>query len=430
VDTQPAAAAQPSAAPAGTQTAAATPQASATAGAAAAAPTTAATATAPTVMAMGAAAAPAVQTDPSAAPAQQPGAAPATSVNTAPAELDHNTDIRGHCDLHTNFADDHACIPAPKPGDGIQIHVGPSNYDDPAEVAKFVMHPGEESSECFTLRTPNTEKIIYQTYMISGRAGTHHMINTIYQGDIPTGSFGNCGGFESTSMDQTAMGPMAVGSLPGASKAFMPRGKVAPEYADVGRVLEPNALVQGDMHYFNFTDKDILREVWMNLYFAPKEQQITRYSDQIRGFGGLGWSFAPIEPGTDMVYKYECPIAGNGNIMSLLGHYHAHGKRFTASLKRKSTGMIEKVFEMFDYLDPATFEYNSITSNPMFAPNTSAATSGILEVKDGDILQWECHIINDSDVALAFTNEVKTGEMCNIWGYSVGTTMPITCDLP
>lgn len=378
--------------------------------------------------AAGAPTAPAAPAAANTAAPQQPNAAQPTGPTMAPAELDHTQDIRGNCNLHTNFADDHACIPAPKPGEGIQIHIGPSNYDDPAEVAKYVMHPGQESSECFTLRTPNTEKIIYQTYMLSGRAGTHHMINTIYQGELPTGSFGACGGF-SEEMDPNAMAPMPVGSLPGASKAYMPRGKVAPEYAHVGRVLEANALVQGDMHYFNFTDKDILREVWLNLYFAPKEQQITTYSDQIRGFGGLGWSFEPIEPGTDMVYKYECPIAGNGKIMSLLGHYHAHGKRFTASLKRKSSGMIEKVFEMFDYLDPATFEYNSITTNPMFAPNTAGAYSGILDVKDGDILQWECHIINDSDVALPFTNEVKTGEMCNVWGYSIDTTMPITCDL-
>jgi hypothetical protein len=364
---------------------------------------------------------------PAATPQTVPPAAAAPAVPTAPGELDHTQDVRGNCTLTTTFADDKACLPPPKPGEGIQIHVGPSNYDDPAEVAKFVMHPGEESSECFTLRTPNTEKIVYQTFAISGRAGTHHMINTIYSGDLPTGTFGQCGGFAADPNAPEA--PAPIGSLPGASKAYMPRSKVAPEYAHVGRELAPNALMQGDMHYFNFTDKDILREIWINLYFPAPENKVTEFSDQIRGFGGLGWSFEPIEPGTDMVYKYECPIMGNGKIMNLLGHYHAHGKRFTASIKRTS-GATDKVFEMFDYLDPATFDYNSVTTNPMFAPNSAGAFSGILDVSAGDILQWECHIINDGNTALAFTNEVKTGEMCNIWGYSLGTDAPIVCDNP
>ena len=60
----------------------------------------------------------------------------------------------------------------------------------------------------------------------------------------------------------------------------------------------------------------------------------------------------------------------------------------------------------------------------------AGAYTGILEVSEGDVLSWECHIINDSNAPLAYTNEVKTGEMCNLWGYSVGTDTPITCDLP
>ena len=55
--------------------------------------------------------------------------------------------------------------------------------------------------------------------------------------------------------------------------------------------------------------------------------------------------------------------------------------------------------------------------------------SGILAVQDGDILQWECHIINDSLVPLRYVNEVKTGEMCNLWGMSIGT-QPIRCYQP
>lgn len=335
-------------------------------------------------------------------PAQSVATKPAT-----PAKLDHHTDIRGHCDLHTDFADDHACIPAPDPEDGFQIHIGPSDYNDPEQIAKFVMHPGQESSECFTYQTSNDKKIFYQTSMLSGRAGTHHIINTMYNQALPTGSFSRCA-------DQQT----ALGSLPGASKPYMARGKIAPEYAHVGNSIPAHVTAQADMHYFNYTDHDILREVWINIYYVD-ESEITEEARLISGFGGLGWTRNPIKPGTDNVYKYSCPVKGNGHILSLLGHYHAHGKRFTASIKRAAGG-VEKVFEMYDYLEPAVFQYNSVNENPPFSDNSAGAVSGGLELFDGDALLWECHVINDSDVGLTYTNFVNTGEMCNVWGTTTG----------
>jgi hypothetical protein len=207
----------------------------------------------------------------------------------------------------------------------------------------------------------------------------------------------------------------------------MARSAIAPEYAHVGRTLPPNTILSADMHYFNFTDKEIVREFWLNLY-APAAGAVTQQADIIRAYGGLIWNREPIMPGTDQVYQYECPISGNGSIMTLIGHYHAHGKRLTASLKRAS-GQIDRVFEMYDYLDPAVFDYNSVTANPSFTASTAGAVSGPLMVASGDVLQWECHIINDGNVPLRYTNEVKTGEMCNMWGYSVGTDKPIVCDI-
>lgn len=348
------------------------------------------------------------------------------TATTAPTEIDHTKDIRGTCNLNTGFPDDHACIAPPKPGEGFQIHVGPKNYDDPEEIAKFVIKPGEEKTECYTLRLDNEQELIYQTHTLSGRAGTHHIINSGWTGELPTDMFTVGCGAAANPLDANA--PMQTGLLPGASKAYMQRRPVAPEYADVARRIPAKALMTSDMHYYNFTDKDILREYWINVYFPPEGTEIKRFSEDIVAFGGLGWNLEPIQPGTDMVYKYECPIVGNGFITNLLGHYHMHGKRFGVSIKR-ANGTSEKVFEMYDPADPAVFDYNSITTNPTFSDVAPGATSGILPVSDGDLLQWECHIINDSNVALGYTNEVQTGEMCNTWGYTVGT-QPLQCGLP
>jgi hypothetical protein len=306
--------------------------------------------------------------------------------------------------------------------------VGPANYDDPNEVAKFVVKAGEEKTECYTFRTTNEKDLSYQTSAVSARAGTHHIVNTIWSGDMPTGSFGGqiCGsGIDP--LDPNA--PQQIAAAPGASKPYMERGSVAPEFADVARTLPAKALITSSIHYYNFTDKDMLREFWINFYYPPKDVEIKRTTKDIAAIGGLGWVLNPIQPGTDKVYKYECPIAGDGWIYSLIGHYHMHGKHFAASLKRKSTGMSEKIFEMYDPHDPAVFEYNSVVMNPGFSAMGPGAVSGMLPISDGDVLQWECSILNDSDHPLTYANEVNTAEMCNVYGETVGT-MPVLCALP
>jgi hypothetical protein len=371
------------------------------------------TPTSGTSMTPAASAPPAAASNPTpAAGAAGAGAAPAPTT-MEPVAAGPKEDPRGKCTINSGYADDKACLLPPPPEVGMQIHIGPKDYTNAAEVAQYIMRPGEETSACWTFHTPNDKPIFYQTYELSGRAGTHHVINTMFSTELADGGFGVCAD------PGTGTNAAIIDNLPGASKAYMPRGTVAPENKNIGRMIPPNTASQADMHYFNFTDKDIIREFWMNIFYVP-ESEVKEQADQIRAMGGITWSVLPIAPGTDMVYAYECPITGDGRILSLLGHYHAHGKQFTASIRRGGSGQVEKVFEMFDYLDPAQFEYNSVSMNPAFAPGQAGAVSGILEVKAGDTIMWDCHIINDGDVGLTYTNMVKTGEMCNLWGSSLG----------
>jgi hypothetical protein len=339
---------------------------------------------------------------------------------TTPAANMQFPDPRGACNIDSGFPDDNACILPPSPEEGMQIHIGPTDYKDMAQVNKFIIHPGAETDSCWTFHTPNDKEIDYQTSVLSARSGSHHIINTMYKVEMTDGGFTMCadGGAGSNSN--------ILATLPGASKPYMPRLPVAPENEHVGRVVPPNTPAQADMHNFNFTDKDTLREYWMNIYFVDKAQ-ITDESKQIRGFGGLDWTRSPIAMGTDMVYQYSAPIQQDGRIIMLLGHYHSHGKRFTAYLQRGSADP-EKVFEMYDYLDPAEFQYDSITTNPAFSASAAGAASGGLEVHAGDTLQWECRIVNDDQAnGLRYTNQVKTGEMCNLWGQAVGPAVDCNC---
>jgi hypothetical protein len=331
-------------------------------------------------------------------------------------------DPRGGCpDLHSGFPGDEACIAPPAPGEGMQIHIGPSDYDDPDQINQFVLHPGEEVAECWSYHTPNDEDIYYQGWTLSGRPGTHHIFNSMLNVEVTDG-----GGFHVCVDAGLGNSPDRLGSLPGAGKPYMPRAIVAPENEGLGQLVHAKTPSEADMHYFNATDKDILREFWMNIYFIPKEK-VTQETIELRGMGGVSWAVVPIEPGTDEVYQYECPISKDGRITSMIGHYHAHGKRLTASLRRKN-GDRQKLFEMYDYKNAAMFQFDSLAQNPPLMDGIDGAFSGVLDVLAGDTLEWECHVVNDGDVALDYSNSVQKGEMCNVFGMTVGPE--INCVLP
>jgi hypothetical protein len=309
---------------------------------------------------------------------------------------------------------------APDPSEGFQIHIGPTDYTDTVEVAKFLMQPGDESSECWTFHTPNTEDVYYQSFALRGRPGTHHIINTMYKTEMTDGGFTVCRD------PGVGTDPGILANLPGASKPNIPREAVAPENFHVANAIPASTPAQADMHYFNLTEAPILREFWLNIYTVPKEQ-VTTSALQIRGMGGLSWTLNPIPAHSHQTYQYTCPITGDGRILELIGHTHAHGIRETGYIHHAS-GDRTKVFEQFNYQEPQIFYYDSVTTNPALSGVSPGAFSGDLQVVAGDSLDWECEVNNDSDKALTYTNQVQTGEMCNIWGQTVGPL--IDCVLP
>jgi hypothetical protein len=77
------------------------------------------------------------------------------------------------------------------------------------------------------------------------------------------------------------------------------------------------------------------------------------------------------------------------------------------------------------------WNFTSADKNPVINPtgSTGGAYSGILHMKPGDTIDWECDITNN-DVsptsppqfrasAIRFANAVYTGEMCNLFGMYV-----------
>ena len=50
----------------------------------------------------------------------------------------------GDCQLHTKYAGDEYCILPPPPDKGFQLHIGPSDYDNPEP--QYILGPGQETT--------------------------------------------------------------------------------------------------------------------------------------------------------------------------------------------------------------------------------------------------------------------------------------------
>src|SRR5262249_53326503 len=79
------------------------------------------------------------------------------------------------CGLNSGFKGDELCIAPPAAAEGIQLHVGPSSYDDAAAVAPYVIQPGEEDVRCFVTR-PAESGFYYFKQQNRMRSGSHHML--------------------------------------------------------------------------------------------------------------------------------------------------------------------------------------------------------------------------------------------------------------
>jgi hypothetical protein len=111
----------------------------------------------------------------------------------------------------------------------------------------------------------------------------------------------------------------------------------------------------------------------------------------------------------------------------MAGHRHLNNVRFSAWLN--SGGKKQLVFEDYDAEHPASIEFNSLTTNAMPDAVTKKAggVSGILNVKQGDTFDFECEIINNTDVNFRGLNEAADDEMCILTGDLVGAAVAAGC---
>lgn len=298
--------------------------------------------------------------------------------------------VADECGLTTKFAGDEFCIKPPPPEMGMQIHVGPSNYDNPEP--QYILEPGQEVTEPYNGASPNAEQVYFFYRQQRMRPGSHHLL-MFYGGDLIV----------------SAQNP--ISDTPAG-------GVIAPEDEDVGISLPPRAPLTGSIHYINTTDKPILKEVWVNFWFKPQSEVQERVSSI--------FSRAPImiPPGQHVIVATDCPIMGSGRIIRLFGHKHANNVRW--STYRVRGDQKDLLFEDYDHWEePLVLEYSSITSNPAPDPatKTPGGFSGRVDLQPGDIFRFECEVVNETSRTFTGQNEAIDDEMCIQNGTVVGTTI-------
>lgn len=337
-------------------------------------------------------------------------------------------------DIHSGYDGDEYCRAAPKSSVGFQIHVGPTDYSNPEDVAKYIAHPGDETNWAESITTPNDGTVFWDGYYSYMRPGSHHFILFgMPPGSTPSGASGpmmNGSGAES------AVGVVGGEFLAGATVTVQDAMPYDEESKGAATEVAAHSVYAVNLHFINTRDHDLIQEIWVNFHEIPQDQ-VLHWKRAITWYGGVAMN---IPPGT----AYTLAAAGGatctppGNVQNMrvqgvTGHVHANTLEYSASMVRD--GATTLLFQDFDWHDPLEFRYNSKTNNGTPDPSTKRAGgySGVLQVQPTDQFSWECEGFNKSNVNLTFSNKVYDGEMCNVFGFYQTDTKdsaPWTCFFP
>jgi hypothetical protein len=348
----------------------------------------------------------------------------------------------------TAYPGDDKCILSPDPNIGMSFHYGPANYDDPNEVSKYVITPGQEITDCSLFPSSNAAAIYFREYHARMRPGSHHMLlflTPLMQGQTPSTSDGpvdcNMMANKQATQQRNLFGsqqPVWDGDI----TAF-----ASPENKGVAIMMGAQQQVVMQAHFINAQTSPMLREVWANILFVDKSK-VTELGDPIFFIAGVGMN---IPMGQTQVLTGSATVppdaASDFRLLIATGHYHAHTARFTAY--KTVNGVKDLLFEDYGQStfqapyteiapEPGTYYFSSTGKNPVpdQANHVAGGYSGTLYMKPGDKIDWECEI-NNNDVsttsmppynasAITFANAVYSGEMCNMFGLYVPSLAPDT----
>jgi hypothetical protein len=235
-----------------------------------------------------------------------------------------------------------------------------------------------------------------------------------------------------------AGGPdFAAVSLPGAQRPDenAPKSLEKPaEDAGLYGIMPGPTGVTFNMHHFNATDGEVLKEAWTNMWF---EDDATIRIVPIFGLNFLQTATLAVQPGETVDLHYSWNINAPMRMVMAFGHRHAWTTNFSAWLQ-KPGGELEILYQSYDWFDEPTYRYDSATMNPVPAPElgSDGAASGLRMLNSGETLHFNCHIEYTDERSfevgaprpaeigtLRFAHEAFTAEMCILFGSTTGGSL-------
>lgn len=331
----------------------------------------------------------------------------------------------------SGWAGDEYCM---KPPDhGYQLHVGPTDYSNPEEVAKYTLPAGgipqndpraakvgygtPDVNWCFNMKTPNDAPFYSNQYYSHMRPGSHHQIIFALNSSVP----------DSTGMDDCASRDQGVAGgatfLAGATRAVQDAAMFggAPEDSRIASETPAHQQVSVNLHFVNITEKPLVMEVWVNMISIDyPSSEVKEYIKAIEWYGGLGMN---IPPGTHTTLQgggTSCEPPEDVRILGVTGHVHASTTRFAMYMQRSGESSPTQIFEDYNWEEPTVFRFNSTTTNTPWnaaskTPGASISKQDLL-VHPGDQFSWQCDVTNNRSVNLTFSDRAYDGEMCNVFG--------------
>jgi hypothetical protein len=363
-------------------------------------------------------------------------------------------------EFKTKFPGDQFCILPPPPDKGIQVGLHPqgnsktywekiwagdySTYENPPE--EWILHPGDELTQNYrTHDSDNTTVMNYYRTYFRMRTGSHHNIITMHDSTEPDGWIEG-GGDALPGIFDFGAGTV-IGILGGQQRADDSTPvtlEKPPEDQGVYLEFPPNPAMLFNMHHFNITDGDVLREGWSNIWWESDATKKATWYMGLEPTQTIGLAVGANES-ADLHYSWT--IGEDTRLLRAFGHRHFWTSNFSTWIEHPD-GKTELAYQSYDWSDMPTYRYDSVVKNPPLNPTgkTDGAMSGVVTLKAGDKMHFNCHIdFTDERAALdkhapapgalktlRFANEAYNGEMCiqfgNVVGPSIG--LPSIDDTP
>lgn len=278
----------------------------------------------------------------------------------------------------------------PVPEEGIQIR-----------TPDLSVEPYEEVMYCYyDTYTGPPVGVVGMLPLYSKTYGHHVFLKAANDADdTPTGALVDCTSAEVEQMKESVFVQAVHNYFPDGTGDWL---SLFPGYAFR---LEQNQRLKLDAHFINPTDSALLANAAVNLELIPENE----VEEWVGSFDLDGVNFE-IPPGPNQSISFDCALPEGSAVLSVGGHMHENGTRYTVELIRGDTKI-----PLLDV--PAWSEAYR------YSPPMSNFWPGDIRIEEGDLIRTTCRWDNPTSNPLSYPEE-----MCTTFGVATGLLSSFLCE--